>query len=243
MSDDQVVIVSGGSRGLGAAIVSDLLARGHSVATFSRKRTDHVDRCERGYVDRFLWREIDATDHRGMKRLVSDVAARWGRIDGLVNNAAIAVDGVLALARSEDVHRVLAVNLEAAILLSRDVTRRMLGQRSGSVVNVSSITGVRGFSGVSVYAATKAGMDGLTRGLARELGGRGIRVNSVAPGYFDSELSAELGERQKGMIVRRTPLGRLATVDDVIGPIRFLLSNEARFVTGQLLAVDGGLTC
>lgn len=238
----RVVLISGGSRGLGAAFVEDFHARGWNVATFSRTPSEMVERL--GASPRFLWREVDATDVAASSRFVDEVAARFGRIDALINNAGIAVDGVLPLMTWEDIDRVLAVNLRAAIHLTRASLRVLLRQREGgSIINVSSIIGQRGYSGLSVYSATKAALDGLTRSLAREMGPRGIRVNSVAPGYLETEMSSSLSEEQKKQIIRRTPLGRLGTVDDVTGLVRYLVSPEARFVTGQTIVVDGGITC
>jgi 3-oxoacyl-[acyl-carrier protein] reductase len=129
------------------------------------------------------------------------------------------------------------------ILLTKLVVRRMLvGTSRGVILNISSIIGVRGYSGLSVYASTKAGMDGMTRALARELGPRRIRVNSIAPGYLETEMTRGLDQRQREQIVRRTPLGRLGVPDDIVGPVLFLFSDAASFITGQIIVVDGGIT-
>ena len=239
MTERPVTIVSGGSKGLGRGIVEALLAAGHAVATFSRSPTPFVEAPR----EHFLWEAVDATDRERVRAFVRTVVERFGRIDGLVNNAGVASEGVLALVREDAVRNVIATNLESAIHLAQAVSRVMLPQRAGSIVNISSIVGMRGYAGLSVYSATKGALDAFTRSLARELGPRGIRVNSVAPGYLDTELSASLGDEQKGQIIRRTPLGRLGTAEDVAGAVEFLLSRAARHITGITLVVDGGITC
>ncbi len=241
----KVIIVSGGSKGLGQGIVLDLLANGHQVATFSRSETSFI----RGLVDQdpdeknFLFRQIDATDDKMVRSFVTLVAQRFNRIDVLVNNAGVAVSEVLPLMQTSDIHNVLDLNLSAAIKLAQHCSRSMLIAGDGIIINISSIIGSRGYSGLSVYSATKAGMDGFTRALARELGPRGIRVNSIAPGYIDTDMSSTLSLEQKGQIIRRTPLGRLAKVEDITGVVEFLLSPAAAFITGQVITIDGGLTC
>ena len=238
-------LVSGGGKGLGAAIVTDLLAHGWRVATFSRRRSSVVDQLERLHATdgRYFWEPFDITDTPALRQLVARAVERFDRIDALVNNAGTLVEGVLPLMRPQAIHDAIALNLESTIHLTQACTRTMLRQGSGVVLNISSLNGIRGHAGVSVYSATKAGLDGFTRSLARELGPRGIRVNSLAPGFFESDMTRDLGAKDRDQIVRRTPLGRLGTVDDLVGAARFLLSPEARFITGQTLVVDGGLTC
>ncbi len=245
MSEDgQVIVISGGSRGLGQAIVADLLAAGHTVATYSRARTSFVDACEQGeFADRFRWAEIDGSDFDRVREFVRDVDKTFGGIDVVINNAGIGVDGILSTMQDADVHRTITVNLEAAIQLTRACLKSMLRRQAGTVLNITSVNGIRGFSGVSIYSATKAALDGLARSLAREVGPSGIRVNSIAPGYFDSDMTSKLRDRQKAWIVRQTPLQRLGSVGDLVGVIRFLISPEASFITGQTIVVDGGLTC
>jgi 3-oxoacyl-[acyl-carrier protein] reductase len=243
-SDRQVIVISGGSRGLGQAIVADLLRAGHAVATFSRSETPFIQACQQGeHAESFHWEQIDSTDFEQVRQFVREVDDRFDGIDVVINNAGVGVDGILSTMPDAEVRRGITVNLEAAIQLTRACLKSMLRQQSGCVINVTSVNGIRGFSGVSVYSATKAGLDGLTRSLAREVGPNGIRVNSVAPGYFESDMTSELTDRQKAWIVRQTPLRRLGSVDDLVGVVRFLISPAARFFTGQTVVVDGGLTC
>jgi 3-oxoacyl-[acyl-carrier protein] reductase len=239
----RVFLLSGGSRGLGQVLAEDLLRDGHIVATFSRSSTPFVEDAQDNYPDRFMWYSIDALDSDTVRQFVSSVVDRFGRLDVLVNNAAAGAEGVLALMRESDVQRTLGLNLEAVVLLTRSCVRVMLRQGHGAIVSVTSVLGLRGHAGVTVYSAAKAALDGFTRSLAREVGGQGIRVNSIAPGYFESDMVDSLSDAQKRQIVRRTPLGRLATPQDIVGAIRFLSSPAARFITGQTVIVDGGLTC
>lgn len=244
MTERRVAVVSGGSRGLGQGICADLLAAGWTVATFSRSSTPFVDQQRAADPEgkQFHWAGVDGTDFDGLKRFANDVLDRYERIDVLVNNMGVGTDGLLAMARDADVHRQISLNLEAAVLLTRACVKGMLAERSGSVINISSVNALRGHSGVAVYSATKAALIGLTKSLAVELGPAGIRVNCVAPGYFESEMTGGLTDEQRARIVRRTPLRRLGEVADMVGVIRFLISPAASFVTGQVLAVDGGLT-
>jgi len=239
----KVAVISGGSRGLGAELVTRFLDRHYAVAALSRNKSEFISNLLRRKRTPFYWASVDACAHENLRTFVNDVATRFGRIDVLVNNAGIAVEGVLPLMRWETIVEAIEINLMAALVLTQACSRVMLRQGSGAIVNISSVNAIRGYSGVAVYSATKSALDGMTRSLARELGPRNIRINSVAPGYFQTEMVASLSDEQKQRIVRRTPLGRLARIEEVANVVHFLTSQEASFVTGQTLAVDGGITC
>jgi 3-oxoacyl-[acyl-carrier protein] reductase len=241
----RVALITGGSKGLGAGLVEAFLLAGYAVETCSRSKTDAVRAWEDdpATADRFHFTAADVSDRGDAERFVKEAAARRGQVDVLVNNAGVARDGVLALFADDDVDQVVDLNLKGTIYVTRAASRVMLAQRSGSIVNISSIVGLSGYRGLSVYAATKAALDGFTRSLARELGSRGITVNSVAPGYLRTEMSHGLDEQQMVQITRRTPMGRLGDPADVARAILFLTDPANRYVTGQTLVVDGGLTC
>lgn len=238
------VVVTGGSRGLGAGIVQMFLDNGDRVATCSRSPSERTDAWgqDAALAGRFSYAGVDIADRDSCDAFVHDVVERFGGVDVLVNNAGLARDGVLGVFPDGDVDAVVDLNIKGTIQMTKLVVRRMLQQGSGRIINISSIVGISGYRGLSVYGATKAAIDGFTRAMARELGSRGITVNSIAPGYLRTEMTHGLNEEQMGQIARRTPLGRLGELEDVIGALRFLASDEAAFVTGHVFVIDGGLT-
>jgi 3-oxoacyl-[acyl-carrier protein] reductase len=241
----RTVVVTGGSKGLGAGIVRSFLASGDRVATCARSSTQEVEAWEAdpALKDRFLFQRADLANRDDTDAFVKAVMAQWHGIDVLVNNAGVARDGVLGLFSDEDTDTVVDLNLKGTIHITRLVSRHMLARHSGRIINISSIIGLSGYRGLSVYGATKAALDGFTRALARELGSRGITVNSVAPGYLRTEMSHGLDEGQLEQIVRRTPSGRLGEPDDIARAIQFLVAPESDYITGHVLVLDGGLTC
>lgn len=240
------VVITGGNRGLGLGLVRELLADGYRVATCSRTMSVQMEELIRTTPARLFWKCCQLGDVE-QETTFFESATNWAGDDvlyGLINNSAVAGEGVLATFPNVDSERIISVNLLSALRLCRLALQKMLKEgKGGRIVNISSIVGIRGYTGLAAYSASKAGLDGLTRSLAREVGRRNITVNSVAPGYFDSALSAGLGPTQKTQIVGRTPLGRLAKIEDITPLVRFLLSNEAGFITGQTIVVDGGITC
>ncbi len=252
-----VSIVSGGSRGLGLAIVEALLARGDRVATFSRSGSHALATLAAHYPDRLYAAICDAADSAAIRKFLADTMARFGRIDHCIANAAIAYEGVLATMRDDEIDAMIAVNVTGSIVLVRECVRQMLvkpsiewptggdesssrGSASASVTLISSIVAARGSPGLSVYGATKAALEGFGISLARELGPRGIRVNTVAPGFLETDLSASLSEENRDRIARRTAARRLGTASDISGIVLFMASDSARFVTGQVVSADGG---
>jgi 3-oxoacyl-[acyl-carrier protein] reductase len=245
VSHSSVSVVSGGSRGLGFAIVESLLARGNRVATFSRSGSPALEALVKAHPDRLHAARADAASPAAIREFVAGVSARFGRIDHCIANAAIAHEGVLATMRDDEIDAMVAVNIKGAIVLVRESVRQMLVQSSEpgrwpSITLVSSIVASSGSPGLSVYAATKAAHEGFAVSLARELGPRGIRVNCVAPGFLETDLSASLSVDNRGRIARRMALGRLGGPTDVAGVVGFLASGAAAFVTGQTLVADGG---
>lgn len=235
------IMVSGGSRGLGRSLVEALLDHGHRVSSFSRKPTEFTE--SKADDEKFFFQTSDMTDHPSLERFVQLAEEAFGCPWGLVNCAGVATDGVLAISSVDQVSRTIGINLGGTIELTRLAVRRMLvADQGGSIVNISSIIGLRGYSGLAVYSATKAGIDAMTRSLARELGPRQIRVNSIAPGYLETEMTHGLDDRQRRQIVNRTPLGRLGQPSDCVGTLLYLLSDMSAFMTGQVLVVDGGIT-
>lgn len=243
-SDPRTVIVTGGSRGLGASIVQAYLDLGCRVATCARTRTPEVEAWSADPVtcDRFLFIAADLSKRDDADALVKAIVYAWGRIDVLINNAGVARDGILGLAEDADIDTVVDLNVKGTLYVTRAVSRRMLANRSGTIVNISSVVGRSGYRGLAVYSATKAALDGLTRALARELGSRGITVNGIAPGYLRTEMSHGLDEEQLGQIVRRTPAGRLGEPADIARAAIFLTDPANSYITGHVLVVDGGLT-
>lgn len=242
--DMKVMIVSGGSKGLGKGIVEDLLKHNCIVATYSRSKTKFIDEMEKGeFSNRFVWESVDGTDFEALSNFAVKIYKKYRRIDGLINNVGMAAEGILTLMNPANIDQLISLNLKSPIFLTQTCAKYMLPQKRGRIINISSIVGLRGHTGVSVYSSTKAALDGFTRSLARELGSRNICVNAIAPGYMDTEMGAMLGEEKRKQIIRRTPLKRLGRVEDIVGMVRFLLSDDAEFITGQTLIVDGGLTC
>jgi len=239
----RVVAVSGGSKGLGASIVQSFLDTGYRVAICSRKITPQVEEWQRQYPRDFYFKEIDLTDREGCRHFVNSVEQDLGSIEILINNAGLANTSLLALTDDESIDAVVDLNLKGTFYLTRQVSRNMLSLGWGRIINISSIVGLSGYRGLSVYSATKAGLDGFTRALARELGPRNITVNSVAPGFLTTEMTDVLNEKQQRQITGRTPMGRLGEPKDITGAILFLCSDQADFITGQVLVVDGGISC
>ncbi|MBZ5718740.1 MAG: SDR family oxidoreductase [Acidobacteriia bacterium] len=239
----RTVVISGGSRGLGAVLTKAFLAEDdYNVAICSRSRTEFIDSvlAEERLKSRFLFKQVDLSDRAAVHEYVREVRERFGSVHVLVNNAGVAVDGVLALQTDTAVDQMVDINLKGSVALTKACVREMLINRWGRIVTITSIVGKSGFRGLSVYSMTKAGLDGFTRSLARELGDRGITVNSVAPGFLETEMTHGLSPEQKDQILRRTPAGRLGRSEDVAGVVKFLCSDAAAFVTGQTIIVDGG---
>lgn len=233
-----VVLVSGASRGLGLAMVTDLLEQGAKVAAFARTVTPELEALAAAYPDTFHCGSVDITDEARCKEFVKEVEQKLGTIDGLVNNAAIGQDSLHVHTPADQIARIIETNLTAPLVLTRWVLRRMMAKGlKGRLVNVTSICAQRGYPGLVAYSATKGGMDAATRSLAREFSGR-LLANAVAPGFFASEMSAVLGQTQLDQILRRTPSGRMTAPEDVVPVVRMLLLDQTN-INGQVLVIDG----
>lgn len=233
-----VVLVSGGSRGLGLAIVTDLLGQGIKVAAFARTVTSELMALQDKYPDQLHTGSVDINDPKAGQEFVKQVEDKLGPVDGIVNNAAVGQDSLHVHTSADQIAGIIQTNLTSPLILTRFVLRRMMAKGlKGRIVNVTSICAQRGYPGLVAYSATKGGMDSATRSLARELGGR-VLANSVAPGFFASEMSAVLGQTQLDQIVRRTPTGHLTEPDEVVPVVRMLLLDNTN-INGQVLVVDG----
>ena len=233
--EGKAALVTGASRGIGRAVAAELAAAGASVVVGYRSGRDEAEALASEIGARAV--QADVSSPGDAARLVQEA----GDLDILVNNAGLTRDGLLARMPDDDWRTVIETNLSSVFYTCRAVCRPMMKKRSGAIVNVSSIVGVHGNWGQTNYAASKAGIIGFTKSLARELGSRGVRANVVAPGYVKTQLTDVLPEEATEAMLKNTPLGRLGEPDDVAGAVRFLCSDEAAFITGEVLLVDGGL--
>lgn len=240
------VIVTGGSRGLGLGICRKLCASEYRVIAVARKRNSELDaameQAERTAPGSFQFVSFDLGDIDGLGDLAKSIRRDFGPIHGLVNNAGISFDGALAMMPTMQIEQLVRVNTVSPIVLTKFVVRMMLADGGGRVVNLASIMAFTGYSGLSVYGATKASIVGFTRSLAREVGRIGVTVNSVAPGFVATELTHGLKEEQREKIERRSALRRLVDVEDVANAVEYLLSDRAKSITGTTITVDAGAT-
>jgi len=233
--EGRTALVTGASKGIGRAIAEELARAGATVVVGYRSGQEEAEALAGEIGGRAL--QADVSSPEDAKRLVADA----GDVDVLVNNAGLTRDTVLARMSDDDWRTVLETNLSSVFYTCRAVTRPMMRKRGGSIVNISSIVGVHGNFGQANYAASKAGIIGFTKSLARELGSRGVRANVIAPGYVKTQLTEVLPDAAATAMVANTPLGRIAEPREVAGAVRFLVSDEASFITGEVLLVDGGL--
>ncbi len=233
--EGKLALVTGASRGIGRAIAVALAGAGAEVVLGYRSGKDEAEQLAAEIGGRAVQADVSSPDDA--RRLVEEA----GDIDVLVNNAGLTRDGLLARMSDDDWRTVLDTNLSSVFYTCRAVTRPMMKKRRGSIVNISSIVGVHGNWGQTNYAASKAGIIGFTKSLARELGSRNIRANVVAPGYVKTQLTEVLPDEATAAMIQNTPLGRVAEPEEIAGAVRFLASDEASFITGEVLLVDGGL--
>lgn len=233
MSEIRHALVTGGSRGIGKAIVDTLLQQGYHVWSFARTQIEEQEHLRQVYCDIAERSSIEAA----LQTVISDAKT----IDLLVNNAGITKDGLLMRMSDEAWDDVLAVNLTSVFLTCRKIGRLMTSQRRGSIVNISSVVGIMGNGGQTNYAASKAGIIGFSKSLAKELASRSVRVNVVAPGFIDTSMTDALPQQLRNEISSKIPLGRIGYAAEVAKAVAFLAGDEASYITGQVLAVDGGL--
>jgi len=233
--EGKTALVTGGSRGIGRAIAVELARAGATVTLSYRSGKDEAEEVARETGGRAV--QADVSQPGQAKELVGAA----GDLDILVNNAGVTRDGLLARMSEEDWSDVIETNLGGVFHTCRAAVRGMMKRRAGSIVNISSIVGLHGNPGQTNYSASKAGIIGFTKALARELGNRGIRANVVAPGYVDTRLTQVIADEMRELMLANTPLGRFGTPEDIAGAVRFLCSDEASFITGEVLLVDGGL--
>lgn len=238
------VVVTGGSRGLGLGIAARLARSGYNVIAIARKPseqlTDAVREVNGAGTLNFL--PFDLADVSAIPALVATIRKTFGAVYGLVNNAGIGTAGLLATMHNSDIEKLIRLNTLSPIILTKYIVRSMMADRDGRVVNVASVVGFSGYSGLSVYSTTKAGLIGFTKSLAREVGQVGVNVNAIAPGFVDTEMTHGMDEGDRARVVRRSALRRLPEVDDIAQSVEFLLGDGARNITGTVLTVDAGNT-
>ncbi len=244
MLDQKVAIVTGSSRGIGAAIALELAAEGATVVVNHRNSAEPAAALVQTIAARggtALAVQADVSQFEDAQRLIRETVERFGRLDILVNNAGATRDMLLLMMSEQDWDSVIETNLKSAYNCCKAALRPMFKQRYGRIVNITSVSGLAGQAGQTNYAASKAGMIGFTKSLAKEAGPRAITVNAVAPGFVPTALTEVLSEEQKRLITSQTPLGRFAQPEEIAHAVVFLVSDRAAFITGQVLSVDGGL--
>jgi 3-oxoacyl-[acyl-carrier protein] reductase len=239
-------VVTGGSRGLGLGIAVKLASAGHRVIAVARQKNEQLSaamvQAERAGCGSIHFMPFDLGDIAEIPELVRKLRKEFGPIFGLVNNAALGLDGALAMMHNSQIERLVRLNTTSPIVLTKYVVRSMMSEGGGRIVNVASIIGFTGYSGLAVYGATKASMLGFTRSLAREVGRMGINVNAVAPGFMETDMTHSLADDQRKQVARRSALRRLPDVEDVANAVEFLLGDKARSISGTVLTVDAGST-
>jgi 3-oxoacyl-[acyl-carrier protein] reductase len=237
------ILVSGGTRGVGLAIARKLAADGFRVLALGRKPSADLDAAlAAAPAGAIAFVPFDLAEIDAIPELVRGIKAQHGPLYGLVNNAALGTEGLLSNMHNSDIEKLVRLNTVSPIVLTKYAVRAMMTAGTGRIVNISSIIGSTGYSGLSVYGATKASMLGFTRSLAREVGRLGVTVNAVAPGFMDTEMTAGLGEADRAKIASRSALKRLVEVEDVAAAVSYLMSDAARNVTGTTITVDAGNT-
>jgi 3-oxoacyl-[acyl-carrier protein] reductase len=240
--DGKVVLVTGGSRGIGRAIAGSLAAEGAVVVLAARDSARLGEAVEEiaGAGGRAESVVIDVADRSSVAAATAHVLEAHGRIDGLVNNAGVTRDNLVLRMKDEDWDAVLATNLTGVFLCTQAVLRPMIKQRSGRIVSVTSVVGLMGNAGQANYAASKAGIVGFTKSVAREVASRGITANAVAPGFIDTDMTATMSDKAKEAVIAAIPMGRVGRPEDIAGAVTYLISDAAAYITGQVLGVDGG---
>ncbi len=239
-TDKKLVLVTGGTRGLGHAISLALAERGYRVVATGRKTPSNIKSEAKG-LD-ISYHELDLQKHDQIHNRILEITKLHGKIYGLVNNAAIGLDGVLATMHDTQIDELISTNVCGTILVTKYALRSILLNGGGRIVNISSIIATTGFSGLTVYAASKAALEGFTKSLAREVGRANVTVNSIRPGYMQTDMSSSLDQSKLETIRRRSPLGRLADVNEVANAVCWFLSDEAAAITGASLTIDAGST-
>jgi 3-oxoacyl-[acyl-carrier protein] reductase len=242
--ENQVAVVTGAGRGIGHAIAVRLAKEGARVASVSRteanaeKTASEINGLRADAAKAYA---VDVADQAAVQKAAAEIFEDFGRVDILVNNAGVTRDGLSMRMSMDDWDTVLNTNLKGAFNFTQAVMRPMIKQRSGRIINISSIAGLTGNAGQANYAASKAGLIGLTKTLARELASRGITVNAVAPGLIETDMTTVLSDEIRQSILQKVPLGKLGEPEDIAGAVAYLASAEAKYITGQVLTVDGGM--
>lgn len=236
------VLVTGASRGIGLAIATRLAAAGYDVAALARTQGPALEAAIAASNGRIRFFGFDLSDIDAIPEMVRTLKAEHGGIWGLVNNAGMGLDGLLANTHNSQIEATVRLNVTAPIVLTKYVVRGMLTGEGGRIINLSSIIGSTGYTGLSVYGATKAAMIGFTKSLAREMGRQNVTVNAIAPGFIETEMTEGLGDEGKEQVKRRSALRRLAEVDDVAAMVEFLLGDGGKNITGVVLTIDAGNT-